>query len=179
MIFIQLTGLSGSGKTTLAYSVKEELTLRGYKVEIIDGDEYRLNLCKELGFSKQDRITNLERLSFVAKILQRNGIIVILSAINPYEEIRNSIKNSNTNIYTVWVNCPLEKLIERDTKGLYKKALLPDNHPDKIYNFTGINDIYEEPTMPDLKIDTDLDTIEISKQKLLSYILDKLKDKCV
>jgi adenylylsulfate kinase len=175
MIFLQFTGLSGAGKTTLTSIVKGELIKSGFKVEMIDGDEFRNNLCKDLGFSKEDRTTNIRRLGFVGKILLRNDIIVLMSAINPYESVRQEISQMASNIYTAWINCSMETLIERDTKGLYHKALLPDGHPQKIYNLTGINDPYEVPENPDLIINTHLETIEESKQKILDFILDKIK----
>lgn len=132
MIFIQFTGLSGAGKTTLTTVVRNELLKLDYKVEMIDGDEFRVNLCKDLGFSKENKMTNIRRLGFVDKLLLRNDIIVLLSAINPYEEVRNEIKNMAPNLYTVWINCSMGTLVERDTKGIYHRALLPDGHPDKI-----------------------------------------------
>lgn len=177
MIFIQFTGLSGAGKTTLTSLVKNELLQSNYKVEMIDGDEYRVNLCKDLGFSKQDRMTNIRRLGFVGKILLRNDIIVLLSAINPYEEVRKEIKNMAPNIYTVWINCSLDTLVERDTKGMYHRALLPEGHPEKIYNLTGVNDPFEIPENPDLVIHTHLETIEESKQKIVDFIIEKIKNK--
>ena len=123
-------------------------------VELIDGDEYRANLCNDLGFSKEDRNTNIRRLGFVSKVLSRNNVITIIAAINPYEEIRKELIAKDKNLKTVYIKCDVEQLIERDVKGLYKKALLPDGHPDKVYNFTGISDPFEEPTNPDLVINT-------------------------
>ncbi|MFN8255869.1 MAG: adenylyl-sulfate kinase [Bacteroidales bacterium] len=175
MVFIQFTGLSGAGKTTLTILVRNELLKSGYKVEMIDGDEYRKNLCSDLGFSKEDRMRNIRRLGFVGKILLRNEIIVLLSAINPYEEIRKEIKNMAPDIFTVWINCSLEMLIQRDTKGMYHRAMLPDGHPDKIYNLTGVNDPFEIPENPDLIVNTHLETIEESKEKILQFIFNHLK----
>lgn len=177
MIFIQLTGLSGVGKTTLSYNVKLELEKRSLKTEVIDGDEYRRTLCQDLGFSKEDRFENIRRLAFVGKKLSNNGIIVILSAINPYEEIRYEIKENSPNVKTVWLDCDLEILKKRDTKGLYKKAFLPDEHPEKIHNLTGINDPFEIPKDADLIIKTDQETEEESTEKLLNFILENIPTK--
>ena len=174
MIFIQLTGLSGAGKTTLSFKVKTELEKRGYKTEVIDGDDYRQTLCKDLGFSKADRIENIRRLGFVGKVLSRNGVVVILSAINPYEEIRREIKENSPQVKTVWIDCDLETLQKRDTKGLYERAFLPDGHPDKINNLTGVNDPFEIPPNADLTIKTADETTDESTAKLLNFILEHI-----
>jgi adenylylsulfate kinase len=174
MIFVQLTGLSGSGKSTLANAVKELLQKTGYEVEIIDGDVYRKKLCPDLGFSKEDRHENIRRLGFVANLLATHGVISILAAINPYDEIRKELSNYGNHVKTVWINCDINTLIERDTKQLYRKALLPDGHPDKIYNLSGINDPYEIPTDPDLVIDTHKYNEAESIQMLYEFILHNL-----
>lgn len=176
MIFIQLTGLSGAGKTTLSYNAKRELEKRGFKVEVIDGDEYRANLCKDLGFSKKDREENIRRLGFVGKTLSRNGVIVLLSAINPYEEIRRELKEKSPFVKTVWIDCGIETLKERDTKGLYKRAFLPADHPEKLNNLTGVNDPFEIPDDADLIIKTDSETVESSTEKLLNFILENIEE---
>lgn len=173
-MFVQMTGLSGSGKTTLATHVADILRDRGFKVEIIDGDEYRKNLCSDLGFSKEDRNTNIRRLGFVGKILARNGVIAIMSAINPYENIRQEIKSNDINCKTVYIKCDLETLKKRDPKGLYKRALLPDSDPNKLKNFTGISDVFEEPINPDLIIETNKEELEDSVDKLLQFVVHKL-----
>jgi adenylylsulfate kinase len=174
MILIQLFGLSGVGKTTLAQAVKSELLDKSLKVEIIDGDEYRKVICRDLSFTKYDRIENIKRLGFVGNILARNGIIAILSAISPYEVARKELKDLYQNVYSVWLDCPIDELIKRDTKGLYHRALLPDNDPDKINNLTGINDTFEIPENPDLIINTNEDDITESKNKLLKFIYEKI-----
>jgi adenylylsulfate kinase len=174
MILIQLFGLSGVGKTTLAQAVKKELLNKNLKVEIIDGDEYRKVICRDLSFTKDDRIENIKRLGFVGNILVRNGIIVILSAISPYEVARKELKDLYPNVYGVWLDCPIDELIKRDTKGLYHRALLPVNDPDKINNLTGINDTFEIPENPDLIINTNEDEIDESKNKLLNFIYEKI-----
>ena len=174
MILIQLFGLSGAGKTTLAQEVKNELLSNNLKVEIIDGDEYRKVICKDLSFTQDDRIENIRRLGFIANILARNGIIAILSAISPYEVAREELKIKYQNVYTVWLDCPIEELIKRDTKGLYYRALLPGNDPDKINNLTGINDTFEMPKNPDLVINTKESDISEAKNKLLNFIYEKI-----
>jgi adenylylsulfate kinase len=174
MLLIQLFGLSGAGKTTLAQAVKNELLNRNFKVEIIDGDEYRKVICRDLSFTKNDRIENIRRLGFVGNILARNGIIAILSAISPYEVAREELKNQYQNVYSIWLDCPIEELIKRDTKGLYYRALLPVNDPDKINNLTGINDTFEIPENPDLIINTKENNINDAKNKLLNFIYEKL-----
>jgi adenylylsulfate kinase len=175
MIFIQLTGLSGAGKTTLSYNVKRELEKYGLKTEVIDGDEYRTSLCKDLGFSKADRTENIRRLGFVGKTLARHGVIVLLAAINPYNEIRRELKENSPFVKTVWVDCNLEVLKERDTKGLYERAFLPKGHPKKLNNLTGVNDPFEIPEDADLIIKTDSETIAESTAKLLNFILENIE----
>jgi len=170
-LFVQMTGLSGAGKTTTARLVQQRLRKKGYQVEVIDGDEYRSSLCSDLGFSKEDRNENIRRLSFVAKVLARNNVISIISAINPYEEIRKEIKERHGNVKCVYIKCDLEELKTRDTKGLYRKALLPEGHPERIENFTGISDPFEEPEDPDLIICTDTEDIEDSVVKLEDFII--------
>ncbi len=171
MLLLQFTGLSGAGKTTIAILVKEKLLAKGINIEVIDGDEYRKTLCKGLGFLYSDRVENLRRLGFVGKLLLKHGVISIISAINPFESIRKELSESSKQVKTVWVNCNIETLIERDPKGHYKKALLPNNHPDKIFNFTGIDDVYENPINPDLILYTDKETPEESAQKLVDFII--------
>lgn len=177
MVVIQLTGLSGSGKTTISYRAKAELEHRGYKVEVIDGDEYRSVLCRDLGFSKEDRFENLRRLGFVARTLARNGVIVLLAAVNPYEEIREELKRSFDRVRTVWIDCDLETLKQRDTKGLYERASLPDGHPEKLANLTGVNDPFEIPANPDLIIRTDREPAGRSAARLVSFILESVAER--
>ncbi|MCW3090476.1 MAG: adenylylsulfate kinase ApsK [Ferruginibacter sp.] len=176
MLFIQLTGLSGVGKTTLAYLAKNKLMERGYQVEVIDGDEYRKLLCTDLTFSKKDRIENIRRLGIVSHLLSRNNIISILAAINPYECMRQELINYGKNVKTVWLNCDLEILIERDVKGLYKRAMLPDYDPQKVYNFTGITDPYECPVNADLSIDTGIAPIETNAKIFVDFILSEIEN---
>jgi adenylylsulfate kinase len=147
---IQFTGLSGSGKTTLSNAL-----LPHFNIKLIDGDVYRQTLCKDLGFSKADRLENIARLGAYAWSLIDEYDFIIIAAINPYEEARTSLK-LKYGASLVWLRCDLQTLIQRDTKGLYRKALLPDNHPDKIHNLTGLNDTFDETQIADLIVDTDL-----------------------
>lgn len=174
-LFIQMTGMSGAGKTTLSSLVAGRLRSRGYQVELIDGDEYRAGLCSDLGFSKEDRNTNIRRLGFVSKVLSRNNVISIISAINPYDDVRKELDALAENVKTVYIKCDLETLKSRDTKGLYRKALLPDDHPEKIHNFTGISDPFEEPNSPDLVIETNGQQIDKSAKILENFILRSVK----
>ena len=173
MILIQFTGLSGSGKTTLAENVRNLLMDKGYKVEIIDGDVYRKNLCRDLGFSKDDRCENVRRLFSVGKDFVKSKIIVLMSVINPYEDLRNEISQYKF-VKTVFLDSSIDNLIKRDPKGLYKKALLPDSDSNKIKNFTGISDVFEVPLRADLILKTDLETVFISTNKLYSFIMETL-----
>lgn len=156
------TGMSGAGKSTLANLVAEELRTRGHRVEVLDGDEVRTNLSKGLGFSKEDRDTNIRRIGYVARLLARNGVVAISAAISPYRDVRDEIRRQHERFYEVYVKCPLEKLVERDVKGLYKKALAGE-----IPHFTGVSDPYEEPLSPELIIESHRETIQDSLQRLL------------
>ena len=167
-MFIQMTGLSGAGKTTLARAVEKRLQDKGFKVEIIDGDEYRQGLCQDLGFSKEDRNTNIRRLGFVGKVLSRNNVVTIMSAINPYDDLRKELEGT-CGAKTVFIKCPVEKCIERDVKGLYAKAL-----SGEIKNFTGISDPYEEPGYADLVIETDKLNFETSVSLLENFIINNI-----
>lgn len=175
MILIQLTGLSGAGKSTIARQAQAKLQALGYAVEVIDGDEYRKSLCKDLGFSKEDRNENIRRLGFVGLKLAQYNVIVILAAINPYEEVRKELKQRSDAVKTVWVHCDMDTLRQRDTKGLYYRAFLDDGHQDKLHNLTGVNDPYEPPQDADLILHTHAETEEESVQKLLGYILASIR----
>jgi adenylyl-sulfate kinase len=161
-----LTGLSGAGKTTLAAVLATELSARGISVEVLDGDEVRTNLSKGLGFSKEDRDTNIRRIGYVCRLLSRNGVGAVSAAISPYravrDEVRRAIEQDGAEFIEVFVKCPLAVLAERDVKGLYKKALAGE-----IKGFTGISDPYEEPLAPDLVVETDQDSVESSTSKIM------------
>ena len=169
-MIIQFCGLSGSGKTMLATKAKEYFNKQNINIEIIDGDEYRRFLCSDLGFTKDDRHTNIRRLAFVADRFSQYDIIPVICAINPYENIRQEVTATYANVKTVYIKCSLEELIRRDTKGMYAKALLPDGHDQKINNLSGVNDPFEVPCAPDLIIETDRETILESTQKLVKFI---------
>ncbi len=168
---IWLTGLSGAGKTTLARALRGELTALGYRVETLDGDEVRENLSRGLTFSKEDRETNVRRIGFVARLLARNGVIVLASAISPYrqsrDDVRRSVESDGAQFIEVFVGCPLQVLIERDVKGLYKKALAGE-----IENFTGISDPYEVPLAPDVVIDSSAESVEESAALILERLIE-------
>ena len=170
-LFIQMTGMSGSGKSTLAYGVARRLRMRGIQVEVLDGDEYREGLCKDLGFSRKDRNQNIRRLGFVSKVLARNKVISIIAAINPYENIRQELNGSYDNVRTVYIKCDLKELRRRDPKGFYYRAFLPEGDPHRINNFTGVSDPYEAPLAPDLIVDSGKEEVSTSIQKLEKFIL--------
>jgi len=145
---------------------------QNYKVEIIDSDQYRMTVCKDLGFSKKDRHENIRRLGNIASSKIEKDVVII-SAINPYEKIRKELKK-NYKAKVVWINCDLNTLIKRDTKGLYRRSMLADEHPDKLYNLTGVNDVYEIPPDPDFAVNTGCETLEESSGKIFDFIMRAL-----
>jgi adenylylsulfate kinase len=147
---VWFTGLSGAGKTTIAEIVEKELRERGRSVEVLDGDIVRTNLSKGLGFSREDRNINVLRIGFVANLLTRNGVAVMVSAISPYKEARDQVRRRIIDFVEVYVDAPVEVCAERDVKGLYKKAFTGE-----IEQFTGVSDPYEPPAAPDLHLKTD------------------------
>lgn len=159
------TGLSGSGKSELATRVAKKLQEMDKRVEILDGDVVRQSLTKDLGFSEADRKTNLERVTFVAKLLSRNGVATLVSFISPYISSRDAARRETTNFIEVFVKCPVEVCMERDVKGLYNKAIAGE-----IKDFTGISHPYEEPPNPEITVETDKETPEESVGKILAYI---------
>lgn len=171
-LFIQLSGMSGAGKTTIANGVALKLKKKNLLVEIIDGDEYRKNISKTLSFSKKDREENINRLGFIGKVLSRNNVISIMATINPYEASRDKLIKDGAK--TVYIKCSLNELKRRDTKGFYKRAVLNDDDPEKINNFTGISDPFEEPYNADLVIDTEKEDVNTSIDKLYNFILSNL-----
>ncbi|WP_262897759.1 adenylyl-sulfate kinase [Sphingobacterium tabacisoli] len=168
-IIIQMTGMSGAGKTTLAFGLQEVLARQGYKAYVMDADEYRKTLCKELGFSREDRLTNIKRLAARAYELSEIYDLVIIAAINPFEEGRESLRYMY-NSPLLYVKCELEQLIARDPKGLYQKALLPEGHPDRICNFTGISDPFEQPTTAKWTIDTGADGVNEAVEQVTVWL---------
>jgi sulfate adenylyltransferase/3'-phosphoadenosine 5'-phosphosulfate synthase len=159
------TGMSGAGKSTIAEAITPRLKALGKQVEILDGDEVRTNLSKGLGFSKEDRDTNIRRIGYVAQLLTRNGAVVITAAISPYRAIRDEVRSRIGAFVEVYAKCPLEALIARDVKGLYKKALAGE-----IKEFTGVSDPYEEPLHPEVVVETDRETVEESVNKILARL---------
>jgi adenylylsulfate kinase len=159
------TGLSGAGKSTLANLAALELRERGHLVEILDGDEVRTNLSKGLGFSKEDRDTNIRRIGYVCRLLARNGVVAVSAAISPYREIRDEVRQAHHRFFEVYVKCALEELVRRDVKGLYEKALRGE-----IAHFTGVSDPYEEPLDPELVIESDRESAEESLARLIGTL---------
>ncbi len=159
------TGLPCSGKTTVADRVAEILCERGLQVERLDGDIVRKGLTSDLGFSKEDRNENIKRVTFVAKLLSRNGVAVLATFVSPYRERRAKTRNEIDNYIEIFTRCPVVSCIERDVKGMYKKALAGE-----IKDFTGIDDPYEEPENPELILDTDKETVEESAHKVLDML---------
>lgn len=164
---IWFTGLSGAGKSTLANLIAEDLRARGMKVEILDGDVVRTNLSKGLGFSKEDRDTNIRRIGWVCEVLSRNGVVAIAAAISPYREVRDELRSKIANFVEIYVEAPIEVLAERDVKGLYKKALAGE-----IKNFTGVSDPYEPPLNPEIVCNSAIETVEQSRAKILSRLAE-------
>lgn len=166
-VTVWFTGLSGAGKTTISQVVAQKLKDVGYKLEVLDGDIVRTNLTKGLGFSKEDRDENIRRIGFVSNLLTRNGVIVIVSAISPYREVRDEVRGKIGNFVEVFVNAPLATCEERDVKGLYKKA-----RSGEIKMFTGISDPYEPPLSPEIECRTDLEELDESVNKVLQGLKD-------
>ena len=160
------TGLSGAGKTTITNVLVKELRSRGSKLEVLDGDIVRENLSKGLGFSKEDRDTNIRRIAFVADLLSRNGVPVITAAISPYREIRDEAREMmGERFIEVYVKASVEVCAERDVKGLYAKAF-----SGEIKEFTGVSDPYEAPESPELVIDTEAQSPEESAKQIVDYL---------
>lgn len=162
---VWMTGLSGAGKTTIAMNLIGKLRARGVLFERLDGDVVRQSLTSDLGFSKDDRRKNIERVTFVAKLLSRNGIGVICSFISPYQSVRDYVRANTTNFIEVFVDVPLEVAIDRDVKGMYKKAIAGE-----IENFTGISDPFEAPANADIHIDTHALNIDESADMIITYL---------
>lgn len=164
---VWFTGLSGAGKTTLSRLLADELRRRGRRrVEVLDGDEVRQNLSSGLGFSKADRDANILRIGYVCKLLTRNGVAVLSAAISPYREIRDRNRAEIGNFVEVYCKAPLDTLIARDAKGLYRKAL-----NGEIKNFTGVSDPYEEPLHPEVVIESDREPPAASLDRILRALV--------
>jgi sulfate adenylyltransferase/3'-phosphoadenosine 5'-phosphosulfate synthase len=163
---VWFTGLSGAGKSTIANALQAELARRGRQAELLDGDEVRTHLSKGLGFSKEDRDTNIRRIGYVARLVARSGGVAITAAISPYRDVRDEIRAQTPGFVEVFVRCPLDTLVERDVKGLYRKAIAGE-----IANFTGVSDPYEEPLNPEVVCDSSKETVEQS----LAKVVDKLE----
>lgn len=162
---VWLTGLSGSGKTTIAHHLAQVLKERHGRVEVLDGDVVRTNLSKGLGFSKEDRDTNIRRIGFVCKLLSRNGVPVIAAAISPYQAVRDEVRREIGDFIEVYVSCPLTELVRRDVKGLYARALRGE-----IANFTGVSDPYEPPPNPEVTLRTDRETVAESVARVVALL---------
>ena len=166
---VWFTGMSGAGKSTLTNRLTAIFRSRGYKVEVLDGDEVRTHLSKGLTFSKEDRDTNVDRIGFVARLLARNGVIAITAAISPYRDGREAVRAAHAvdsaPFVEVHVDASIEALTDRDVKGLYKKSLAGE-----IANFTGISDPYEAPESPQVHVRTDREAIDESAAKVVAYL---------
>ncbi len=165
---VWFTGLPCCGKTTIADQIAVSLKKQGYKVERLDGDIVRKDLTSDLGFSKKDRDENIKRVTFVAKLLTRNGVVVLATFVSPYKKMRDHARKEIGSFVEIYVRCPVDICMKRDVKGMYKKALAGE-----LKGFTGVDDPYEEPGHPELIIDTDKETIAESVEKVLK-ILQKL-----
>jgi adenylyl-sulfate kinase len=161
------TGLPCSGKSAVGDRVAAILKERGRRVERLDGDVVRQDLTRDLGFSKKDRDENIRRVTFVAKLLSRNGVAVLVSFISPYREMRDRARKEATNFVEVYAKCPLDVCIERDVKGMYQKAIRGE-----IKEFTGISDPYEEPQSAEIVLETDKETVDESVAKVLRRLTE-------
>lgn len=155
------TGMSGAGKSTLSQAIAQRLRARGAEVELLDGDLVRTRLSKGLGYSKEDRDENIRRIGFVCELLSRHGVIAIVAAISPYRAAREEVRSRICHFVEVYVECPLEVLMRRDEKGLYKRALAGE-----IPNFTGISDPYEPPLAPAVTVNSSQETPEQSMERI-------------
>ena len=162
---VWFTGMSGAGKSTLSEGLivrlREAAGAHGVKIELLDGDVVRTHLSRGLGFSREDRDTNIRRIGFVSGLLSRNGVIVVVAAISPYRETREEVKRSITNFVEVFVDCPLDVLISRDVKGLYNRAM-----KGEVGHFTGISDPYEAPLDPGVVVHTERESVDESVDKI-------------
>jgi adenylyl-sulfate kinase len=161
-----LTGLSGAGKSTLAQAVRNELTARGLCVEVLDGDEMRATLSRGLGFTREDRNENVRRIGFVARLLARNGVASIVAAISPYRAVRDEVRSAaEMRFVEVFVDCPIEEAIRRDTRGLYEKALRGE-----LSDVTGLSSPYEPPSSPEVRVITASESVQESQLVILRWL---------
>jgi adenylylsulfate kinase len=160
-----LTGLSGAGKSTVATKLGPALAERGHRVELLDGDEVRTNLCQELGFSRQDRDTNIARIGYVAGKLAKHGVAVLVAAISPYRQARDLVRAEVDNFVEIHVAAPVSTCAERDVKGLYAKAL-----SGEIKHFTGVSDPYEPPLAPEIVLHTEAETVDESVERVIAWL---------
>jgi len=167
---VWFTGLSGAGKTTICRAVQSELISRGLPVEVLDGDSIREYLCSDLGFSEADRKENIKRIAYVAQLLTRNGVLVLVAAISPYKSSRDQARAAIGNFMEVYVNAPLEICEARDPKGLYRKA-----RAGMIQRFTGIDQPYEAPSRPDIECHTNIENVAESSGKVIASVLQFLE----
>jgi adenylylsulfate kinase len=164
-VTVWLTGLSGAGKSTLASAVAALLRSDGVPVEVLDGDEVRRNLSQGLGFSRADRDTNIRRIGYVAGLLTRHGVVVLVAAISPYRAVRDEVRRDIGRFVEVFVQASLEACTRRDVKGLYAKAL-----SGELPAFTGVSDPYEEPLSPDVVIDTERESVDGAAARLVAEL---------
>jgi adenylyl-sulfate kinase len=163
---IWLTGPPCAGKTTLGRLLADDIRRAGARAELLDGDEIRASISPDLGFSEADRNTNVYRIGYIARLLQRNGVMTIVAAVSPYRRVRDELRQSIPNFVEVFVDCSRDERVRRDTKGMYRQALAGD-----LQNFTGVSAPYEPPTHPDVVVHTD----RMSKEECLSVVLDALR----
>lgn len=170
-LVVWLTGLSSAGKSTLGEELFERFRAAGRRVELLDGDIVRQCLSRDLGYSKHDRDENIRRIGFVAELLARNGVIVIVSAISPYRAIRDEVRNRIPGFIEVYVNAPIDVCEHRDVKGLYRRA-----RSGELRGMTGIDDPYEPPLHPEVECRTDLETVQQSIEKIIEQVESWLKN---
>lgn len=164
-------GMSGAGKSTLANNVQTHLNRMSVPVEVIDGDPYRARLFTDLGFTRQDRSENLRRLGFIADKFAAHGIVTIISAISPYDDVRRELVQQYPDVKVVHIDCSLDELKRRDTKGLYQRAALPDDDANKLHCLSGVNDPFEPPAEPDLYFNTRDSDIAACTARICDYVL--------
>jgi adenylyl-sulfate kinase len=165
---VWLTGVSGAGKSTTAHALEQRLRATGVPVEVLDGDVVRTHLTKGLGFSKEDRDENIRRIGFVCSLLSRNGVVAIAAAISPYREAREEVRRAIGDFVEVYVRCPLDVLVARDPKGLYRRALAGE-----LPHFTGVSDPYEVPLHPDVEIDSSHGTPEDNVDRIWTVLAQR------